>query len=157
MQESGLTEIIPLTCPSSIWARILCFPILSLLRVPGNPVGSGGLLTTKWQTFFLHPEFPLGLPLGQCYVMLWQHPLFTDVVGNIFHSQHPPLGMDCLLCDSQTSLIRAEALQDSSFPSCFYLVLLGTLWWLTCAMMLLESGYGIGSGLLGAGGGGANL
>ena len=46
-------------------ARILCFPILRLLRVPGNRVGSGGLLTAKWQAFFLHPEFPLGLPSGQ--------------------------------------------------------------------------------------------
>ena len=34
--NSGLTEIIPLTYTSAIWANILYFPILSLLRNIGR-------------------------------------------------------------------------------------------------------------------------
>ena len=39
--------------PQLSGARILCFLILSLFRVPRNPVGSGGLLTAKRQAFFV--------------------------------------------------------------------------------------------------------
>ena len=33
MQESGLTEIIPLICTSAIWVHILCLLILRFLKL----------------------------------------------------------------------------------------------------------------------------
>ena len=70
MQESGLTEIMPLTYPVLSGTRILCFSILSLLRVPCNPAGSGGLLTAKCQAFFVSILITLWAYLpGSCNVM----------------------------------------------------------------------------------------
>ena len=56
--------------PQLSGARILCFLILSLFRVPRNLVGSGGLLTAKWQAFFVSILSSLWAYLpGSCNVM----------------------------------------------------------------------------------------
>ena len=58
MQESRLTEIIPLMCTLTIQGQ---YPV------------------------FLHPESPQGDSWGwlQWLVAWWQHPLFTDVVCKV--------------------------------------------------------------------------
>ena len=60
MQESGLTEIIPLICVSALWGQ--------------DPV-------------FSHPEFPQGSPAHRPWwlqLLMRRHPFFTDVAA-IFH------------------------------------------------------------------------
>ena len=61
MQDSGLIEILPL--------------IYTLVAKGQYPALS-------------FPEFPQGAWLGVAVVALWlQYPFFTEVAGNIFHSQ----------------------------------------------------------------------
>ena len=60
MQESELTEIIPLIRTSAIWGQyaIVSHPAFR----QRSPVGSGySLMVTRWQVSFL-PEFPQGSP-----------------------------------------------------------------------------------------------
>ena len=87
--KSGLTEIIPLICKLS-GASSLCFRILSVLRVYlweclqwlTASWGIGGYPASILSCLrALHP--------GGCNGMAWWlwHPLFTDMAGNVFHSQ----------------------------------------------------------------------
>ena len=78
MKESGLTEIIPLVCTSGIWGQ---HPVLSH---PEFPQGA------RWRASCFYPEFPGAHRPGGCNVMVWwlQHPLFTDMASNIFHSHN---------------------------------------------------------------------
>lgn len=60
MQESGLTEIIPLICTSALWGQ---YPVLS------------------------HPDSPQGPSLEvAARAEDVQHPLFADMAGSVFHS-----------------------------------------------------------------------
>ena len=51
--------------------------------------GRSGWGLGSWQPLRLHPEFPKGSPSGAAVVAWWlQKALFTDMAGNIFHSQY---------------------------------------------------------------------
>ena len=90
MQESGLTEIIPLVCTSAIWSQysLLSHPE-SLQGAPWGRLHHQGRLQwlRAWlQAACLHYEFPRGSPSEVAIVAWWlRHPLFTDMAGNIFH------------------------------------------------------------------------
>ena len=60
MQESGLTEIIPLMCTSALGDQYPMLLILSLPRVHGQ--GWLQQLTARWRATCFHPEFPPGSP-----------------------------------------------------------------------------------------------
>lgn len=52
MQESGLTEVIPLICASAVWGQFSVFQIVSFLSL-GLTVGTGYSPTAAaWQTLF---------------------------------------------------------------------------------------------------------
>ena len=78
-KKAELTEVNQLS-----GASILCFLILSLLRVLhcGVPAGADGSMAAS----YFYPEFPQGSHQGGCNVMAWwlQHPLFINMAGNIF-------------------------------------------------------------------------
>ena len=96
MQESGLTEIIPLICTSAIGVSILCFLILSFLRVhrQGAPAVSGGLMAG-----ILFPSWiPSGLPiwvaimwwLDDCNILcllIWQVIFFIHIGKHLLSRQ----------------------------------------------------------------------
>ena len=81
IQESGPIEIIPLICILTIWGQYPDF-----LHPESTQVHIWGWL--QWLSVCLHPEFPQGSLSSICNVMAWwlQHPLFTDMASNIFHS-----------------------------------------------------------------------
>ena len=86
MQESGLTEIIPLICISATWGQVAC--------AFSSWVSSGWLLGWGWECLqgkhCFHPEFPQGSLslrwwLDGCNILFF----FTDIAGDIFHSHQP--------------------------------------------------------------------
>ena len=88
IQKSGLIEIIPFICTSAIWGQYLVFSHL----VSPQDAQLGG----DWSGWGLDGGHPASIlsslrapGQGSCNMMVWwlQHPLLTDVAGNIFHSQ----------------------------------------------------------------------
>ena len=86
MQESGLTEIISLTCTSGIQGQ---YPLLSHPESL-HTIWGGGMLQMVG-ILCIHPEFLLASHVGPggCKVTTsWlHHPLFTDMAANILSSQ----------------------------------------------------------------------
>ena len=81
MQESGLTEIVPLICSSALYASILCFLILSFLKMP-----QFGMVAVWWLLDGRHSLFPSWVPSGLTVgvtLILWLDHLFTIMAGNV--------------------------------------------------------------------------
>ena len=91
MPESGFTEIIPLIHTSAIWGRSPDFSSwVSTGYIIGGAVvgrrrGAAAALAEGLTAICLHSEFTPG-SLCKVAVVAWglQHPLITDVAGNIF-------------------------------------------------------------------------
>ena len=74
MQESGLTEIIPLVCTSAIWGQ---FPVFSHPEPPFLKAHHGEWLQSRWQVFFSSLS-SLRVPF-----LITVQSLFTVMTGNI--------------------------------------------------------------------------
>ena len=87
MQEFGLIEIIPLICALIIQSQC---PVLSHPEYPqgrwlGEAAVAEGLMMG---ILFVSILSSLRVTVrGSCSGLMMQHPLFTDMAGNIFHSQ----------------------------------------------------------------------
>ena len=80
MQESRLTEIIPLICTSAVWGQ---HPDTSWVS-SGLTTGRGcSLMAVRWQVFFSALSFLGSLTLEGCDPWWLWHPLFIDIAGNI--------------------------------------------------------------------------
>ena len=86
IQESGLTEIIPLRSTSAICISTVSCAFSSWVSSGYTVWGGCNSWLLDGGVSCFYPEVPQGSSLGHCNVMAWwlQHPLFTDMAGNIF-------------------------------------------------------------------------
>ena len=85
MQESGLTDIIPLMCISAVWGQ---YSVFWHPECPQELTVSRGcsLTAARWHVFFCFlsslraHQFTVG---SGCNLRWWCHSLFTDIAGNI--------------------------------------------------------------------------
>ena len=105
VQESGLTETILLMRALASRGQN---PVLSQPWVPSGCTVGGGC--SSWPLDGGHPVSilsSLGAPGRVAVEMAWwlQHPLFSDVAGNIFHSQFSPWLHSSAWAESVTCLV----------------------------------------------------
>ena len=102
MEDSGLAEITPLICTSAAWGQ---WTVLSHPEPPLE-VQLGGCSSSLLDGLVSIPSSLRGHHLSSWSVMIWwlQHPLFTDMAGNILVlSNYVPL---CLWVCCRMSCVR---------------------------------------------------
>ena len=83
VQESGLTDVIPLICTSAVWGQHPAILTPGLLR--GATAGGRGL-----QRLTVDGKHPVSTPRRTIVMRMarrLQHPLLNNTAGSIFHSQ----------------------------------------------------------------------